>query len=440
MAGQTPNRQHVDHSDTEPPTNKTKAWQYPPEFWDRLSKISLTHLAIKEHNRRVRLQQHSSLLPPVLNEHFVVHALPSKDLVSFARHGGPDLSDLRGFRQPFVAMSANDSTSTLLTSATTKSPKSKKSTPYNRDFDLHLTDHGVRPLYSSQSPNLSGIQEALAAARPSPTLSLFSEAAFRRFQQSDAQAKDEDDVVAHILPTILGPHQPARGSARNTIFKNLEPLTDGTIAPAVPDIYDGAHPEDLSQPIRNALGHHIMPSTMQDKPLAPNFFVEAKGPNGSTAVAIRQVRYAGAVGSRAMHSLQNYGEEEPKYDSESYAFSFIYHDGQLKLYAHHTTAPTSERGRPEYHMTQVDTWGMTGNINSFRRGATAFRNARDMAQRHRDSFIQAANARALHSKTSASQDVTGTPEESDTVIDCSDWRLADEKLQQYIAAASRDGV
>jgi hypothetical protein len=37
---------------------------------------------------------------------------------------------------------------------------------------------------------------------------------------------------------------------------------------------------------------------------------------------------------------------------------------------------------------------MTGNIDSFRRGATALRNARDLAKGHRDRFIQAANTRA----------------------------------------------
>ena len=45
-------------------------------------------------------------------------------------------------------------------------------------------------------------------------------------------------------------------------------------------------------------------------------------------------------------------------------------------------------------MTQIDSWSMTGNVASFRLGATAFRNARDLAKQHRDRFIQDANARA----------------------------------------------
>lgn len=41
-----------------------------------------------------------------------------------------------------------------------------------------------------------------------------------------------------------------------------------------------------------------------------------KGPFGSAGVATQQARYDGAIGSRAMHSLQNYGVEEAEYDGK----------------------------------------------------------------------------------------------------------------------------
>jgi hypothetical protein len=44
-------------------------------------------------------------------------------------------------------------------------------------------------------------------------------------------------------------------------------------------------------------------------------------------------------------------------------------------------------------MIQVNTWGMTGNIETFRQGATAFRNARDWAKEQRDEAIERANER-----------------------------------------------
>ena len=104
--------------------------------------------------------------------------------------------------------------------------------------------------------------------------------------------------------------------------------------------------------------------------------------------------YDGAYGARAMHTLQNYGKSQPEYDGNAYTYSSTYHPttGTLQLYTHHVTAPADTTSRPEYHMTQIDIWGMTGNIHTFRRGATAFRNARDLARSHRDRFILASNS------------------------------------------------
>ncbi|PNH43917.1 hypothetical protein VD0004_g3657 [Verticillium dahliae] len=88
-----------------------------------------------------------------------------------------------------------------------------------------------------------------------------------------------------------------------------------------------------------------------------------------------------------MYSLQNYGEEEPGYDGKAYTFGSIYHGGTLHIYAHHPTAPTTDGGPPGYHITQVDAWAMTGNRDGFVRGATAFRNARDLVKQYRYNFI-----------------------------------------------------
>ncbi|KAJ4314684.1 hypothetical protein N0V84_008759 [Fusarium piperis] len=293
-----------------------------------------------------------------------------------------------------------DPASTLPTTATTKT---KKSTAYDRDFDLHLTEHLIHPVYSSQEPDLEEVMAAVAVPRPSLSPSQFSDGAFKAFRASDARAKDEDDVLANVIPTILGPSQASRYCARNTVFANLEPLTDDTIAAPKPDIYYGAYPEQLARSARNELAGHIMPSTMLDKPMAPNFFMEVKGPDGKAAVATRQARYDGAVGSRAMHSLQNYGTDEPQYDGEAHAFSSTYHagTGTLQLYAHHVTAPTTEEGRPEYHMTQVKSYAMTSDLDTFVKGAGALRNTLDLTERRRSDFIRAANIRAPQAETVA---------------------------------------
>jgi hypothetical protein len=269
--------------------------------------------------------------------------------------------------------------------------RSKKSTPYDRNFDQHLTDNNVHATYSSKKPDLTECKKALLVARESLSPSKFSGGAFQKFQEENDRAKDEDDVLANIIPTILGTTQTSDPSARNTVFRNLKPLTDGTTAPAKPDIYYGAHPEDILPSVRDQLASCILPSTMQDRPIAPNLFVEIKWPDGTAAVANRQARYDGAIGSRAMHSLQNYGHDTPQYDGRPYTFSETYCNDTLKLYAHHPTAPTMDGGGPAYHMTQLTAHAMTNDREAFVQGATAFRNMRNLAKNYRDSFIQAAN-------------------------------------------------
>ena len=71
------------------------------------------------------------------------------------------------------------------------------------------------------------------------------------------------------------------------------------------------------------------------------------------------------------------------------------------MYTSHPSQPTSRGGRPEYYTTQLNTWGMTGNRETFRQGATAYRNARDWVNEQRDEVIKRANDRANDSQTGA---------------------------------------
>lgn len=293
------------------------------------------------------------------------------------------------------------STNPISTLPTTTTAKTKKSSAYNRDFDLHLTEHAIHSTWKSQKPDLEETKAAFAVPRPSLSPSRFSDGAFEAFQERNDQAKNENDVLANVIPTILGPSQASRFCARNTMFNNLDPLTDQTIVAAQPDMYWGAYPEQLARSARNELAGHIMPSTMLDKPMAPNVFLEVKGPEGSAAVATRQVRYDGAVGARCMHSLQNYRVDEPQYDNKPHTFSFTYQDGYLKKYSHHMTAPTTEGGRPEYHMSQLRSFGMTDMRSTFVEGATDLRNTLDLAETYRGNFIRDANAKASQTRTVA---------------------------------------
>lgn len=245
--------------------------------------------------------------------------------------------------------------------------------------------------------------------------------------------------MAKILPKILSdPDIPSEG---NLPFTNLDLITNGTTVDAVPDLYDGSYPKDINRTIRRELCKTIIPTSHGHTPAAPNFFVEAKAPRGSADVAKRQACLDGAIGARAMHSLQNYGEDDLVYDGNAHAYSSTYHNGQLMLYAHHVTGPETEGARPEYHMTQLKGYTLTGDRETFVTGATAFRNARDLARRQRETLIQVANARVLEAQTSAVEEHSGEVCDDSQArkhicpSDGNTWQDSHDGLQQQIAEA-----
>jgi hypothetical protein len=195
----------------------------------------------------------------------------------------------------------------------------------------------------------------LHQTRPSLSPSKFSDGTFEHFQDEHDHLGSEGDVMRKIIPVISGSTNiPNSGEV---LFNNLESITDGATVDVKPDFYDGARFSDIDATVREDLSSLIIPSDTNAprRPAAPNFFLEAKAPWGGADIAKRQAGLDGAIGARAMHALQNYGDEEPGFDGNAYSYSSTYHagTGTLQLYTHHVTAPTAPGGRPEYHMTQV---------------------------------------------------------------------------------------
>lgn len=400
-------------------------------FWDSLSKVSLTQHALKEHNRRNRLA--ANLVTPAPERRPDSSKGVGADCIKrFARHGGPDLSDLRGVSmipllteftanlgllqhpEPIVvqlttqAMPPSQSTSRTRSKSTDTLGRSilktstRKSSAYHRDFEQHLIDNRIYPSHydfpddrEPQRPsNAKEILDRLAEPRPSLSKSHFSDKAFASFVSTNSQALTEAVVMRKLFPTIVG--DASIPSAGELPFGNLEPMTDGTLVDAKPDFYDGALSEQIHQRVRKELSSYIIPSTQQNAPLLPNFFTEVKGPDGSAAVAKRQACINGALGARAMRSLQRFRMESSKEacDNNAYVITSTYHNGNLKLYTTHLVC-TAEPSNPiEYHMTQIGGWDLTGSSGQFWEGASAFRNARDWAKEQRDRMIIAANGRA----------------------------------------------
>lgn len=434
-----PNGTSQPQSKKQKPSHPTDGSQPPAAFWNNLSKVWLTRRALRELERRntrpalsapcyLKRRPHRPLTRRALAEQrknsqepaqpateFLSSCTPNclKDIKLFARHGGPDISSLRGYTKAThytlnCKMSSNQSSSrgrkrgsisTSDTKATTNTTTTKSTGPYDRAFQQNLIDGGVYP-HAYEYPdgrlpikpnNLEEIKMKLAQPRPSLSPSKFSEEAHERFVRADAHALKEKQVSEIVIPIIEGRIEDVKCRSGGIPFTNLDHLTDGTLKPGNPDLYYGARPEQLDRKVRDELNGHIIPSTQHDLPIAPNFFLAAKGPDGSLAVAGRQACYDGALGARGIQSLRSYKQGESDYDDNAYTITSIYHGGQLKMYTSHLKEPSNSEDRPEYFMTQVNTWGMTGNVETFRQGATAFRNAIGWTKEKRNEFIETAN-------------------------------------------------
>jgi hypothetical protein len=290
------------------------------------------------------------------------------------------------------------------TSRSTKPSTTKSSGPYDRDFQQHLIDHGIYP-YRYRFPdghvppkpsNWDEILQRLAQPRSSLSPSRFTEDKFEEFIQADADASKERQVTETVIPFIEGKVKDSKCIGGGIPFRNLDHLTDGTLVPGNPDRYHGARTEQLNRGVRGELDGQVIPSTQHDLPIVPNFFLAAKGPDGSSSVAKRQASYDGALGARGIHSLQSYGQNEPGFDNNAYTITSVYHNGQLQMFTSHPSKPDSSSDPPDYHMTQLGSFSMTHDANTFREGAKWYRNGRDWAKEQRDDGIRQANELTTH--------------------------------------------
>lgn len=93
-----------------------------------------------------------------------------------------------------------------------------------------------------------------------------------------------------------------------------------------------------------------------------------------------------------MLHLRAYGGEET-YDCNAYTLTSTYTDGKFEIFAHHMTPPDEPGKRPCHHTVSLGKLMLDEDIHAYRRGAMAFRNARDLAREFREAFIVDANRR-----------------------------------------------
>jgi len=395
-----------------------------PGFYDLLSSsgigIGLTKRALQEFDRRNASETRQEPLEKLPFKD------PLPDIKRFARHGGPDLSDVIGVSHPrqasllVLTMQQYPETASIemtysrskaqsaskrqqrkskavavntgrVTKSSTKKTKSGRSSAYNADFMNLLISNGIdRPQRINKPANYDQLRDRLAQRRGSLSPSTFPETNHENFLDAVENAFNEAQVMSDVFPAIKGPK--IYPSTTNRPCYNWAPLVTADLVAPQPDFFDGARQSAEDSELRQALNSLIVPSTSSDAPFLPNFLAEAKPPGGSAEVARRQAVYDGAFGARAMHYLQAYGAEEI-YDGNAYTLTSTYSDGKLEIFSHHMTQPSSPEKPPHHHTVSIGRWLLDQDVQSFRVGAAAFRNVRDLAREIRGRFIADANRR-----------------------------------------------
>lgn len=294
------------------------------------------------------------------------------------------------------------------TSLASRTPGTPRTSPYNGDFQQKMEDLGVYTNNKASKPeNLKEIYDYQKLPRASLSPSKFDQEQFEEFREICDALPSEARAMDDAMKIVAGKGDRQHPQERSIHFHNLERFDEDVTVPA-PDVYYGASPSMIHQRVRRDLREYITPSRKTYRPAAPSFFLEGKSAQGRADVAKHQAMYDGVIGARAMHMLQKYGAPEPVYDNRAYSYPCTYQDGRLQIYATHLTQPKDPGGRPEYHMTKLTGFDLTGSISSFREGATAYRNTRDLAKSYRDRFIDNANQVAQRASTdSHSTTLTG---------------------------------
>ncbi|MCJ1464236.1 hypothetical protein MMC07_002849 [Pseudocyphellaria aurata] len=296
------------------------------------------------------------------------------------------------FPEPTASTSVAHAVSSIIPTAETSQ---KHVSAYHHDFVQHLIDYEIYPLFHpkrKEPRNLSEITRTVARRRPSVTFQ-FSPEQFKALQTKYRKCWTGEVVMPGLLATVAGKSD--NHSASNLLFENLTPLTNGVLVDPKPDLYDGVHPRQIENRLREELKSYITPSTNPRAPVLPNFFVEIKGSSSDMLANQRQAWYGGVLGARGIQKLRSFeaGDVEPL-DDKAYTITSTIHAGLLQLFAVHAI-PSTHAEKPEYHMTIIGTWFLLTSLDGFLDAVSAFRNARDWARAQRDELVTAANRRVV---------------------------------------------
>ncbi|KAN0101624.1 hypothetical protein V8E51_012134 [Hyaloscypha variabilis] len=275
-----------------------------------------------------------------------------------------------------------------------------KISPYDRACQQHLKDFGLYTENKGREPkNIIEIRNEMEQARESPSP---TQKEFEMIQDAANKRVGEAKTVSVVVLQMLS--QAKIQWEQSLSFNNLAPMDDGTLVTPVPELYQGAEPGNLHAEIRKKdINQYIVPSKHSHAPILPNFSIEAKGPDGSPAVAKRQAAINAHNGARAMNFIRKFGTVSDTDDETARSFAVTFVDGTVKYYASHQVKTAS--GQVEYLLTPLGARVSTNSLSDRKKSKDELNNLAGLAHKMRVEAIELANARHEREKVNlASQE------------------------------------
>ena len=366
-------------------------------LYDHISPIRLYPHALKEFNRRNdRIPKPTPPSPGSGLSNIPRHCQQvTTELQRFARAGGPDLNDLRGYIVP-TTISLRESEDLAMGpkrkaenqhETESDSKRTKTSRAYDANFETLLETRNVK-LPDWDTPRPANYDELVAvmkrpASKPVGREVLNSE--YEKIYKCIRQATSEDMVKTEVFTIIRGNDDEKYPRAMNKLCTGWARLfPDIELSRAKPDYLEGLSSGSESRLLRQQLKAYVAP--LEKGPCLPNFFLELKGPDGTIECAMRQALYDGALGARGMLYARRAATTDNEFDEVAYTFSGIYASENLRLYAHWVTQPLGDNTAYHYHMYLLGQFFMTTSAEDCQTAVMAFRNLRDHAAQLRTSI------------------------------------------------------
>ncbi|POS81722.1 hypothetical protein EPUL_005919, partial [Erysiphe pulchra] len=327
-----------------------------------------------------RQHQHPQLHSPTTQEHL-------EDIFQIARNGGFNLIDLRGFlapgqdeMEPSVLIPTNDDSTSCWRLTETMSTTSSRLcysnfrslliSNYLYPYNHRLPDTGD---FVPSPENFDEIRERARRRRPSLSSEKFTDADFEAFKVSLRYLNDQKDIMEYVIPIIEGTYNEKGHSCCNRLFNNFKPLAPSIVC-GTPDKCHGADPANADLTVRNELKWLILPSTEEDMPIAPNFFLEARSSDAIIGEGDLKALYTGALGERGQLALRSWRRKGLGLDNKAHTITVHYIHGLLQFYSIHAGRSRIDGEQLEFYMNSIDAVVITCEIENFRRGVTSYRN------------------------------------------------------------------